>query len=432
MHAVLEYKDVLPKMLEVLESKKGRSVTGCLEHPDNRHVWAELLRSDFRVPAAQPGRSDNLSCIRTLVRIYITVLDGECQVERDLGRMSAEVEEHCNVHGTGINDLMLLLSRGPRTRDDWEHDSHSTAFARQCVAYWRKHVGARLGIGGGKRRPATEKKTWKRVHLRVGSAAKAVVRANKAGLTARPAVNTLFGDLKREDLRATPGRPASLFTDKHLKFQRDTTKKKVAAAARLHVLLQGKGLQPRLQEIRAAPVQSEHPLQTVEKVCFAEFAAGDVPKPGSYQVCSARHADLVVVPDLSVLVEPQDSFLPTLCFIVLCGLPVVTKQLWEKARARTCAIPAGLVVSHSPGAAKGKLFMTPALAAEHGAIAKALAKACERHGKLTLKFGLTDPPVAGRSFSSVADVCLRLISQRRVVNFAKRPRVLAADGQTLL
>ena len=397
-------------------------------------LWVEVLRMSFPPPRIQHGRSDNWACLRTLVRFYITIIDGECQVERDLGRMSAELQEHCNIHGEGINDLMLLLSRGPRAREDWVRESKTTPFAQACVRLWRQHFGARLGIGGGKRQPKAEKKTWKRVPLKVGWAAKGAVRANKAGLTARPVLSTLFGGLTRQDLRAGPVDPQRkelLFTDKHKKFEEDTKNKRVSSAARLQVVLQGRGLQSRPQEKRAAPVQSDNQLGAVRQVCFADFPAGEVPSHGAYEVSFAREADLVVVPNLSVLLEPKASFLPALCFIVLCGLPVVTKAVWVKARARTTNIPSRSVLSHEPAAAKRErhLYMTSELATEESRIAKALQRACRRHGQIAIT--ICEPPAASISFTSLENVTSWLRAERRVVNFAGRARVLAVDGEPL-
>ena len=60
-----------------------------------------------------------------MIRIYICIIDGECQVERDLGLMAAELKEHGGLGDAKLANLMVMKTRGPATREHWRTDSHS-------------------------------------------------------------------------------------------------------------------------------------------------------------------------------------------------------------------------------------------------------------------------------------------------------------------
>lgn len=438
---VLEYSDTVPAILEHWKEAKrvvassgastGRK-SGCLERPDNRSIWCQCLREDFPVPPRRPGRSKGLSCLRVAVRIYISVLDGECQVERDLGRMSSEAQEHCNINAGGLSDVMVLLSRGPRAREDWLSDEGPTEFAEQCVALWRQTYGARLGIGGGGRKPKEGTRTWKAVHEKVRVAARGAVLRSKTGLRGRADLGTLFGGLPRTELRASAESNERLWTKKHDKFAADTRKKSESSRARLQVVLGGTGLQPQLNRRTAAPeLPEQHPLQNARSICFGDFA-GEVPGHGACQAVSARHADVVIIPSLRTLFDLPAGFLPTMCYIVLCGRPVVVKAAWDKARARPSRVPIAQVVLHQPACTtKTTLCMTSALATEHRSLARSFRKGSEGNAKVRFEVGLTTPPASATIFSSIDDVRRWLANERRVRNYRGRPVMLQEDGVPL-
>ena len=70
----------------------------------------------------------------TLLRLWMSILDGESQVERDLGCMIAFYKS-----GQGLcNEDLILKLCGPQTGEE-----AGGTFAVQCVELWRKHIGAR-------------------------------------------------------------------------------------------------------------------------------------------------------------------------------------------------------------------------------------------------------------------------------------------------
>ena len=55
-----------------------------------------------------PSRLAPIDELTKLVRHYFAYLDGESQVERDLGIMTEELEEHPNLGDAGLNDLLMV------------------------------------------------------------------------------------------------------------------------------------------------------------------------------------------------------------------------------------------------------------------------------------------------------------------------------------
>ena len=74
-----------------------------------------MLGPNVRFPHLPQGRS--LSVFNLLIRFYISIEDGECQVERDLGELKGFNDAHCNVNTALADDLMILRSDPVEARD---------------------------------------------------------------------------------------------------------------------------------------------------------------------------------------------------------------------------------------------------------------------------------------------------------------------------
>ena len=72
---------------KALREQRGAPASGG-EHTsfDNRTVWANFLDRSF-IEQAFPERVAPFTVLPRLLRIWLSVLDGESQVERDLGFM---------------------------------------------------------------------------------------------------------------------------------------------------------------------------------------------------------------------------------------------------------------------------------------------------------------------------------------------------------
>ena len=108
---VLEYVDVAPAIC----AEAGRLTApnnslaeagGC-----NRLLWFNVLDGAW-LQTHFAKIIETITELPILIRFYLAVLYGECQVERDLGAVLAESSEHTNVHVDGIDDLMMIKGSG--------------------------------------------------------------------------------------------------------------------------------------------------------------------------------------------------------------------------------------------------------------------------------------------------------------------------------
>ena len=82
-HAVLEYRDASRPLLAAI------AVGQPLATSTNVEVWSQVLRPQFVVP----GRIAPLRILPKIVRFYIAIEDGECQVERDFAEVRFIMEQ---------------------------------------------------------------------------------------------------------------------------------------------------------------------------------------------------------------------------------------------------------------------------------------------------------------------------------------------------
>ena len=98
---VFEYVDVAQTICKEEDS------AATPDNPCNREMWCKVL-DDTWLRKHFASRIAPVVHLQAIVRVYLSVLDGECQVERDLGGVLAEAREHCNLNPDGVDDLMML------------------------------------------------------------------------------------------------------------------------------------------------------------------------------------------------------------------------------------------------------------------------------------------------------------------------------------
>ena len=137
-----EYRDAVPAAMllyeKELRAQKDAPASGG-DHSwfDNRRVWAKFLDKSF-VENAFPGRVAPFTVLPTLLRVWLSILDGEAQVERDLGFMRGFAKAgKGRSHDQLLDDLLLLKVNGPKTGEEARGK-----FAVQCAELWRKHNGS--------------------------------------------------------------------------------------------------------------------------------------------------------------------------------------------------------------------------------------------------------------------------------------------------
>jgi len=137
----MEYDDAVP-ILPRLYEKELRAQTDAPasggDHTwfDNRKVWAKLLDVLF-LEKVFLGRVAPFIILPTLVRVWHSILDGEAQVERDLGFMRGFAKAgKGRSHDLLLEDLLILFMNGPKVGEEVRG-----RFAVQCVDLWRSHYG---------------------------------------------------------------------------------------------------------------------------------------------------------------------------------------------------------------------------------------------------------------------------------------------------
>jgi hypothetical protein len=106
--AALEYRDAAAY---VVQAHTGRvaareAAGGKSDEPDHRQTWGDILRKD---PAEiSPGRLAPFRTLSKLIRYNLSVEDGECQVERDLGVLTAAAGEHTGAADRTLLDLVVV------------------------------------------------------------------------------------------------------------------------------------------------------------------------------------------------------------------------------------------------------------------------------------------------------------------------------------
>ena len=165
---------------------------------DNRIIWERFKDKGF-VAERFKTRMTPFTALQTLLRTYMSILDGESQVERDLGSMRAFFK---NMRGRCaedlLNDMLILKLCGLQTAE-----AACGTFTQQGAELWSKHMGNHSlhTRPRAPRQPAAPSRKTKRETF--AEARRAVLRASvRAKTHERDNENTAFG--VRADLFKPP------------------------------------------------------------------------------------------------------------------------------------------------------------------------------------------------------------------------------------
>ena len=119
----------------------------------NNDVWKSLLDPALRWSDEAENR--NLRVLNLVIRLYISIEDGESPVERDLAALCSFNDEHCNVDRALADDLMLLKTAPLEVGDicpEKPTDAEANVslwrlgpVAREWAQLWREIYSARIG-----------------------------------------------------------------------------------------------------------------------------------------------------------------------------------------------------------------------------------------------------------------------------------------------
>ena len=155
--AVLQYNGVLPYMLRQMAPLQP------LAEKTNQEAWATLLDDEVWDHACPNRLRATSGSLARLIRFYISIEDGECTVERDLGLLREHLLEHRTSDIAFLNDCLVMKLCGPKTTsefDDGTVDSsvELTPFSRECASLWRQLFGLRVGHYNGSATAASKSK----------------------------------------------------------------------------------------------------------------------------------------------------------------------------------------------------------------------------------------------------------------------------------
>ena len=116
------------------------------EAVDYRPAWGSLLAAS--PDEICPGRLAKFEALPKLVRIHLSIEDGECQVERDLGMVTAAAREHVGASDPVLADTVILRTSGPKGKEELCTEGNTgprpTALCCVWARTWRAAYGARL------------------------------------------------------------------------------------------------------------------------------------------------------------------------------------------------------------------------------------------------------------------------------------------------
>ena len=359
-HAVLEYRDASRPLLAAIADGQPLATS------TNVEVWSQVLRPQFVVP----GRIAPLRVLPKIVRFYIAIEDGECQVERDFAAVRFVMDQWgAQVGGSRcaplLDDVTVLRSMGPTTAEALVDPATGGLghFSRACAQMWRDAYcfrGGRLGCSGGKRDLKRKRVTWATVKRGVMKAAAGATQA-EATLRSSPAAavcgaawqtHAVFNGASHAALKcpgvSLAGTAASPF---HTKAFHNFT-----VATQNKVLRTSSGTRIKSMLIRRKPAAARPtPLANIRTVAWLPApppgATSTLPRQEGSKKC--LHADLVITDALWKLscaqtLSGDKSLLVDLIYMMATCKPLVTAATWALADGQSDKVPATNIVRHKP------------------------------------------------------------------------------------
>ena len=358
----LEFLDVLPAVAtlydEALKATEISQPASGGDHTwfDNRPVWSRLLDKSF-LDHVFPGRVVAFTVLPKLLRIWMSLLDGESQVERDLGLMRAFMTV-----GRGrsnddlVDDLIMLKINGPKTTDEV-----LGKFSVQCVELWRRNHACIVRRRQTKaRQPAAPSKGSPETFA---AAKRAVLRASvRAKIVRSDASMTAYGvraDFFKKPLEESQDVDQA-WSDGLKKF--DTLTK--AYSIRNRFLRTGREAFPKFRLRASAPARepTDHSNLRVLAYIPAHDAAACGAVAVGYESRSGYHAcrtaDMVIVDELDRFHadEVHVGWIIHLLYIVARGLSVTTNKCALVLTGHLRKIKASMVREHVPLLERSLLF----------------------------------------------------------------------------
>ena len=421
--AVLEYIDV---SLAICSEVNAAGLTA----PDNREQWRKVLSTEW-LDKHFADRVAPIVNLQSIVRFYLSVLDGECQVERDLGSVLCEASEHCNLQIDGVDDLMFLKLRhdlqGPTSfgRLDRQGNTTLTDFTKTCLKLWREKYGCRYGSYDSHPRVQKRQKkehTWTQLKGDVFTAAHA-----RTLLSSRAVPWTPYS---QGFAPAGPVDTDSYCTPRHIKFTERTAKKRRDAKQAMEKRRFGENPFPVPLKSFSGPVMHPVTMRAVTKVALLvanqpEAGLTAVSVETGEQRCNA--ANLVVTDSLGPLLKHQrqdghEMSVTDAIYIVGLGRIVTSTESWQDAGGDPKRLAQQQLVHHKAMAQKSRspveITFSKALKQARPEVYKAVKVCCKAwRSKWRMKEACLTAPEVGQWFGDEQDIWVFLRGIREVINY---------------
>ena len=407
---------------------------------DNRLVWAKFLDKSF-VQSAFPGRVAPFIVLPEFLRVWMAILDGECQVERDLGFMRGFTKAtKGRASDKLLENLLILKLNGPKTGEEVQG-----RFAVQCVELWRKiHLKANQCP---KRRRRPRQPAAPRQKPRRGTFADAkrcVLRASRLAKIQRPDnARTAYG-VSADFFKKPCGEVKENCAEWGAALQKFSTLTK-AYSIRNRMLGQfARAVFPKFK-LRQSTNQRIPPdysgvrllvyVPTYNSAACGALAAGYEIRAG-HNACRTAH--VVIVDDLTRLHSDHADldWVLHLLYIVARGLPVTTAACASSVNGDVKKMPRTSFREHRPQMTRRVNFLiAKQLNAEHPALASAL-RAIEQMPSSAWRVKLTnDIESASAAAASSAPRAVSASSAasgavgKKKTPTVRRPSVVAKGGR---
>ena len=321
-------------------------------HFENKNVWALLLDPAF-IEKNFPALPAPFSELLALLRIYMGLLDGEAQVERDLGEVRNLLEIHSGpVADETLENVLMIRLSGPVNPGDIATPACGggllpTAFTKACAGLWRQLYGARVNCGGRnpKRRGQTANGFSLGVRARVLAAAARVRQTISKYPEEQPTAHGL--PAKAFKTAVAPAERSPYWNKKFSAFSK-LSKQKAIACSGAQTPIRMMMMPLRSAGVRSQPVAASTvaflPMTSLGCVDHVRVVIG-------YHAC--KSADLIILDTIDRLhqVVPEDeTWVIAFLYIVGLGKQVTTLDAWIKLRGDVRSPDANqVVIKHQAG-----------------------------------------------------------------------------------
>ena len=426
---VIEYKDVLPLVNQLWQAALlGDEATRVWYGFDNRRLWVKLLDEQFTA-SAFPCRVAKFTELPKLIRIWMSWLDGESQVERDL----AALREFCDNFTRGgedlLDDLVVLKFSGPQDPQEVAKKADCsagsflspTAFTIRCVELWRANYGQRYGLdlSQRKRRIPKPKRTnsfaeARRGVLRAAERARAAsVQKSRINPSEMTSYGVPAGVFQTETMKGGPmwNKALEQFT-KHTLRQRARNLLSLAGREGLpkHKPRPGYTGKPKFKPRPGyTGKHSAESLSRVKRLAYlteVDEAAGGAVAVGlqeSRGLHRCREADMIIVDSLDRFhaTGAELALVIDVLYLVARGLPLTTQACAARVSGRVQSLTPAEVMEHSPMKTfKTEFLLEASFRRSHREVKRAIRACCalpDSKWVLVEKFAPSRPGKGGKN-----------------------------------